>query len=106
MTDVCLRRDPERGGAAIASGLNVKLGILRKNGTVLMPSSLLLMSGPLPTEVFKILPVVHGGVRGGGRGTYGKPTDNCYYKCTTVVIENKTSRRGSAAESPAEEDGV
>lgn len=26
------------------------------------------MSGPVPTEVFKILPVVHGGVRGGGRG--------------------------------------
>lgn len=29
---------------------------------MLMPSSLLLMSGTLPTEVFKILPVVHSGV--------------------------------------------
>lgn len=49
------------------------------------------MSGPLPTEVFKILPVVHGGVRGGGRGTYVKLMDNCYYKCATVVIENNIS---------------
>lgn len=30
---------------------------------MVMPSSLLLMSGTLPTEVFKILPVVHSGVR-------------------------------------------
>lgn len=69
------------------------------------------MSGPLPTEVFKILPVVHGGERGGGRGTYVKLMDNCYYKCTTVVIENKTSRWVSVSKSPAvwprqEEDGV
>lgn len=34
-----------------------------------MPSSLLLMSGTLPTEVFKILPVVHSRVHvGGGEG--------------------------------------
>lgn len=69
------------------------------------------MSGPLPTEVFKILPVVHGGERGGGRGTYVKLMDNCYYKCTTVVIENKTSRWVSVSKSLAvwprqEEDGV
>lgn len=31
-----------------------------------MPSSLLLMSGTLPTEVFKILPVVHSRVLVGG----------------------------------------
>lgn len=37
-----------------------------------MPSSLLLMSGTLPTEVFKILPVVHSRVhRVGGGGEEG-----------------------------------
>lgn len=48
-----------------------------------MPSSLLLMSGTLPTEVFKTLPVVHsrvhGGVGGGGC-MYVKMMDNNYYK--------------------------
>lgn len=70
------------------------------------------MSGPLPTEVFKILPVVHGGVRGDGRGTYVKPMDNCYYKCATVVIENNISRWVCVLRTPAvwprqrKEDGV
>ncbi len=35
---------------------------------MVMPSSLLLMSGTLPTEVFKILPVVHSRVQAGGVG--------------------------------------
>lgn len=60
---------------------------MRKNGTVLMPSSLLLMSGPLPTEVFKTLPVVHGG-GGGEGGRMEKLMDNCYYKCAAVAPEN------------------
>lgn len=33
-----------------------------------MPSSLLLMSGTLPTEVFKMLPVAHSWVHVGGGG--------------------------------------
>ena len=45
-----------------------------------MPSSLLLMSGTLPTEVFKILPVVHGGGARGWGGTYVKMMDNNYLK--------------------------
>jgi len=38
---------------------------------VVMPNSLLLMSGTLPTEVFKILPVVHSRVCKGGTGGGG-----------------------------------
>lgn len=45
-----------------------------------MPSSLLLMSGTLPTEVFKILPVVHSGGGRGRGGTYVKMMDNNYLK--------------------------
>lgn len=70
------------------------------------------MSGPLPIEVFKILPVVQGGVRGGGRGTYVKLMDNCFYKCATVVIENNICWRVCILRTPAvgprqrKEDGV
>lgn len=41
------------------------------------------------------------GCAGGGRGTYVKLADNCYYKCTTVVIENKISWRVCVSRNPA-----
>lgn len=45
---------------------------------MLMPSSLLLMSGTLPTEVFKILPVVHSRVCTEKGGKYVEMIDKEY----------------------------
>lgn len=69
------------------------------------------MSGPLPTEVFKILPVVHGGVHGGGRATYVK-TDgqlllqmcDCCYRKQHFLVGVCPRESGCVAE--AEEGGL
>lgn len=69
------------------------------------------MSGPLPTEVFKILPVVHGGVRGGREGHVWK-TDgqlllqmyDCCYRKQDFPVGERLRESGCVAE--AEEGGV
>lgn len=55
-----------------------------------MPSSLLLMSGTLPTEVFKILPVVHSRVwRVGGVGGHACKNDGQQLVKENITIDNK-----------------
>lgn len=69
------------------------------------------MSGPLPTEVFKILPVVHGGVRGGREGHVCKTGgqlllqmyDCCYRKQDFLV---GVRLQESVCVAAAEEDGA
>lgn len=78
MTDVCLLGGPKKRRLRDSIWAECQTVNLPQECAVVMPSSLLLMSGTLPTEVFKILPVVHSRVSAGSRGGGGRGGEEGY----------------------------